>query len=121
MTDIDLEVPGTHFTHGLMPTHESAITRLEETIAFYRRGMMTGDECMLEIDEIAEGHRAERKSSVWRPSNPMWNCCVERPAAVMRFDDGSATVVCRSCSTTVGKTRIFDLPDGWFPNPAEQD
>lgn len=121
MEDTFTEVPGSAFTHGELPTHASAIAQLEKAIGQYRRGLMTGAECVMELSEIMEGHADARKSNIAAPSNPMWNCCRERPAKVMRFDDGSASVVCQRCANLVGTSRIFELPNGWRFNVTQDE
>ncbi|MET0711088.1 MAG: hypothetical protein ABWZ30_01090 [Jiangellaceae bacterium] len=110
-------VPGSGFTYATRPTNESAIEKMEKIIAQYREGLCTGHEAIYEITDVLEEHKVATKTSIADPSNPMWNCCKANPAKVMRFDDGSATVVCLSCSHTVGQSRIFDLPANWTPGP----
>lgn len=110
-------VPGSDFTHTVKPTNRSAIDSIDAAIRRFRDGHTTGQEALWDIRDIMAAHDDDTRSSVAEPGNPLWNCCKARPARVMRFDDGSATVVCESCSHTVSRARIFDMPAFWTPGP----
>jgi hypothetical protein len=104
-----------------LPTNDSFIAKLESLIVDYRKGMLTGQECVFAFDDDRAVHAEARKSSVSEPANPAWNCCVLHPAAVARFADGTAMVICRKDTAHFPKCDVFPLPATWKFNPAQDD
>lgn len=105
------------FTYVNRPTNRSAIEALEKIIGQYRRGMMTGQEALSEIGDTMAEHADATRSSIAEPSNPMWDCCKRNPAAIMRFDDGSAAVICAADKWHARPENLFPLPEHWAPHP----
>lgn len=51
-----------------------------------------------------------RPSTIMNPADPVWSCCRKSPGGVVKFDDGTAMIACKSCLSTVNPDRRFPLP-----------
>lgn len=61
----------------------------------------------LEMDILFDSPNAVQKDGVWY--NRGWNCCSERPAKVVVFDEGTKWAVCKSCASMY-TGEVQDIP-----------
>lgn len=56
-------------------------------------------------------------TTVLTPGKPLWQCCKAAPARVIQYDNGGASVTCKSCAASYARVNgpgwVFSLPEGY--------